>query len=88
MVLDMNTEYSSKLSEMDIRLRSQISGSIMETLGRLRDKIFNTKLDSMVTLKNIKTVPPREQDGRAAKRSLPSLTILQCQDSTPIIPTT
>ena len=72
---------------MDTKLRFQISGLIMETHGRLRDKIFNTKSDSTVILKNIKTVPPREQDGKVAKRLWPLLTIPQFQVSTPTTPT-
>ena len=70
---------------MDTKKKFQISGLITETHGRLRDKIFNTKLDSTVTLKSTRMVPPREQDGKAAKRSLPLLMTLQSQVSTHII---
>jgi len=88
MVSDMSTEFSSRLLEMVTKSKFQIFGLITETHGRLRDKISSTKLDSMVTLKSTKMDPPREQDGKVAKRLSQLLTIPQSQDSTPIIQTT
>jgi hypothetical protein len=73
---------------MVTKSKFQIFGLTTETHGKLRDKMSNTKLDSMVTLKSTKTDPPREQDGKAAKRLSLLLTILLYQDSTPIILTT
>ena len=65
---DTITEFSSRLSEMAIRLRSQTFGSVKEIHGRLRDRILLTKSGSMVKSQSIETELPREQTGIIVKK--------------------
>jgi hypothetical protein len=73
---------------MGIKSKFQIFGLITETHGKLKDRIFNTKLDSMDTPESIKTDLPKELNGRVAQRLSQLLTIPQFQDSTLTTPIT
>lgn len=53
---------------MDIKLRFQTFGLIMEIHGRSKEKILPIKLDSMDNPVNIRMVKPRDQSGKAARR--------------------
>ena len=56
MVLDMIMEFLSKLLSTGDRLRFQITGWLMEILGRLKGMIFVTLYDFTVEYKKMETV--------------------------------
>ena len=67
MVLDMTMVFSNKLLSMGTKLNPQITGSERVILGKLRDLMFITQLDSMVTSKNIKMETLKEEFGKEVK---------------------
>lgn len=86
MVLDMITASLSKSSETVIRFRFLISGWAMETLGRLKESTFSTRLDSMEKCGNQSMRREnKDQIGRIARLLLHAHTILQFQGMQPSI---
>lgn len=68
MVLDMTMVYSNRPSRMVTKSRYPISGSPMETHGKLKDKTSPTKSDSTAQSPITKMAPPREQTGKTASK--------------------
>jgi len=64
---------------MDTNVKFQIFGWIMETLGKLRDKMLHMKLDSMVALKSLLKTEQRRLDGWIPKKLWQWLMIHQFQ---------
>ena len=72
---------------MDTKEKFQISGSTTVTHGKLKDRMWPMKSDSMVNQESKVLVRPKELNGKIAKELLLWLTILQFQDSIPTIQT-
>ena len=66
MVSDISTVFSGKLSRMDRKYKSLIIGSNMETHGKSKESIYNTKF--ILEVKSEKPLTTRVMKGLIGKK--------------------